>query len=179
MSSICIDTSHSNSNVRISTNAYTESHIINKNIVRRMIARCTAVQTLYNARACAKNLQSCFNDFIQYVIPSNDFYDSIDINFYGKLINGYNDKIVNIVNQYFDSNRYKSINPICKDILTTAAIEMYYVKTKPTVVINEYIEIAKDFLDMQTVKYVNFALDSLYKNMERNIKQYIQEQQET
>ena len=144
---------------------YRGASVVNRNIVRRTLARCAAVQTMYTIRFLCIRLHEAMNIFIDYWIPNYDFYKDMDVNFYKKLMLGYDDKMLRIVNNYCDNKIKTPFDSLASDIITIAAIEMYNIKTKPTIVINEYIEIAKDFCSDKAVKFINFVLDRLYKDM--------------
>jgi transcription termination factor NusB len=56
---------------------------------------------------------------------------------------------------------------VTKSILKVGIVEMIFEKTAIPVIIDEYVEIAKNFVDEKGVKFVNAILDKLSRQVER------------
>ncbi|MCF7812407.1 transcription antitermination factor NusB [Candidatus Gracilibacteria bacterium] len=74
-------------------------------------------------------------------------------------------KIKVIVRAFAPEFTFEKIAPINRVILMLGIAELKYFDTPPIVVINEYIEIAKEFGEERSASFVNGVLDSFRKNI--------------
>ncbi len=76
-------------------------------------------------------------------------------------------KIKVIIKVYAPEFAFEKIAPINRAILILGISELKYFDTPPIVVINEYIEIAKEFAEERSAGFVNGVLDAFRKNIGR------------
>ena len=76
-------------------------------------------------------------------------------------------KIKLIIRSFASEFSFDKIAPINRSVLILGIAEMKYFDTPPIVVINEYIELAKQFGELKSASFVNAVLDSYRKNMEK------------
>ncbi len=76
-------------------------------------------------------------------------------------------KIKVIIKVYAPEFAFEKIAPINRAILILGITELKYFDTPPIVVINEYIEIAKEFAESRSAGFVNGVLDAFRKNIGR------------
>lgn len=138
-------------------------------VVSKHISRLTAVQFAYQLEITHENLLESAEKFLSSDIFKEEDYKEIKISFFKRLISKLNDETLSEqIEKSLKSGKnliHLSIIELC--ILKIALIEMIYEKTDIPVIINEYIEIAKLFLDSNSIKFINALLDNLSKNVER------------
>ena len=138
-------------------------------VVSKHISRLTAVQFAYQLEITHENLLESAEKFLSSDIFKEEDYKEIKISFFKRLISNLNDETLSEqIEKSLKSGKnliHLSIIELC--ILKIALIEMIYEKTDIPVIINEYIEIAKLFLDSNSIKFINALLDNLSKNVER------------
>lgn len=138
-------------------------------VVSKHISRLAAVQFAYQLEITHENLLESAEKFLSYDIFKEEDYKEIKISFLKRLISKLNDETLSEqIEKSLKSGKnliHLSIIELC--ILKIALIEMIYEKTDIPVIINEYIEIAKLFLDSNSIKFINALLDNLSKNVER------------
>ena len=71
------------------------------------------------------------------------------------------------IQKYLQDNwRKDRLAPVVRSLLRSACYELMFEPLVPTpVVLNEYIEVARDFLDEREVKFVNGILDNIAKSV--------------
>lgn len=74
-------------------------------------------------------------------------------------------KIKVILKVYAPEFTFEKIAPINRAVLILGLAELKYFDTPPIVVINEYIEIAKEFGEDRSAGFVNGVLDAFRKNI--------------
>ncbi len=74
-------------------------------------------------------------------------------------------KIKVVLKVYAPEFTFDKIAPINRSILILGLSELKYFDTPPIVVINEYIEIAKEFGEDKSAGFVNGVLDAFRKNI--------------
>lgn len=138
-------------------------------VVSKHISRLTAIQFAYQLEITHENLLESAEKFLSSDIFKEEDYKEIKISFFKRLISNLNDETLSEqIEKSLKSGKnliHLSIIELC--ILKIALIEMIYEKTDIPVIINEYIEIAKLFLDSNSIKFINALLDNLSKNVER------------
>ncbi len=73
-------------------------------------------------------------------------------------------KIKVLIRSYASEFAFEKIAPINRVVLILGMAEMKYIKTPPIVVINEYIELAKEFGESKSAPFINAVLDAFRKN---------------
>ena len=96
--------------------------------------------------------------------------DGVNTKFFKKLVDNFqkDTNLDDMIEDALEDDKTVSNSPpveIC--IIKTALTEMIFEKTDIPVVINEYVEIAKDFLDEKVAKFINALLDKISKKVER------------
>lgn len=96
--------------------------------------------------------------------------DDVNTKFFKRLVDNFqkDTNLDEIIEDALEDDKTVSNSPpveIC--IIKTALTEMIFEKTDIPVVINEYVEIAKDFLDEKVAKFINALLDKISKKVER------------
>lgn len=136
-------------------------------IVSKRLARTLAVQFMYQMQVT--NTQSFSDAEIDDFIST---YASAEMNakFFRRLIADFQkdahlDEVIEAVLE--DGKAISNSSPVEICIIKTALTEMTFEKTDMPVIINEYVEIAKDFLDAKVVKFINALLDKISRKVER------------
>ena len=78
------------------------------------------------------------------------------------------DEIDSLANKYLNKWTIDRLGNTDQSILRMAIYELLYTKTPEIVVINEAIELAKDFSDEKVVGMINGVLDKVYHEKENN-----------
>ena len=142
-------------------------------LIPKRTARVVAVQFLYQMQiTCAETFSNeDVNEFIETYVN-----DEIDIKFFKKLIADFQ-QLTNfeeiISNTLKDGKDISNSPPVEICIIKTALIEMIFEKTDIPVIINEYVEIAKDFVDIKSAKFINALLDKISKKIERRCQKTV------
>ena len=133
----------------------------------KRVARLVAVQFMYQMEITDKRqyLDEEINDFINAFVD-----DKIDKKFLRKMVANLQndidfDKIIK--NALEDGKDIMNSSLVEISVIKTALTEILFEKTDIPIIINEYVEIAKDFLDMKSVKFINALLDKASKKIER------------
>lgn len=136
-------------------------------VFSKRLARTLAVQFMYQMQM--KDVQSVSDVEIEDFIET---YANDDVNtkFFKRLVDNFqkDTNLDEIIEDALEDDKTVSNSPpveIC--IIKTALTEMIFEKTDIPVVINEYVEIAKDFLDEKVAKFINALLDKISKKVER------------
>lgn len=77
-------------------------------------------------------------------------------------------KIKVLIKAFAPEYAYEKIAPINRAVLILGIAEMKFIDTPPVVVINEYIELAKDFGEEKSGAFVNGVLDNYRKSLGLN-----------
>ncbi|MBQ2174559.1 MAG: transcription antitermination factor NusB, partial [Alphaproteobacteria bacterium] len=136
-------------------------------VFSKRLARTLAVQFMYQLQM--KDIQSVsdieVDDFINTYAN-----DNVNTKFFKKLVANFQkcthlDEMIESVLE--DGKTVLNSPPVEICIIKTALTEMIFEKTDIPVIINEYVEIAKDFLDEKSAKFINALLDKISKKVER------------
>ncbi len=136
-------------------------------VLSKRLARTLAVQFMYQMQM--KNVQSVsdieIDDFIKTYAN-----DDVNTKFFRKLVANLqkDTHLDEMIEDALEKDKTISNSPpveIC--IIKTALTEMIFEKTDIPVIINEYVEIAKDFLDEKVAKFINALLDKISKKVTR------------
>ena len=98
------------------------------------------------------------NDIIKTILEiDNDFVkDAV----YGVITN--QEDIDKQINKYMNNWTLDRLGNTDQAILRLATYELNYTNTPPVVVINEALELAKDYSDLEVKKMINGILDKIY-----------------
>ena len=135
--------------------------------------RLTAIQLVSQQLINNQDIESIKDDFDKYYrntkIDKSSEKIEYNINFLSKLINYY--KKINIINTYQEINdlitfdrKFEKWDTINKAILLVAISELKYSKNiKYRIILNDYLEISKSFINLKDTKIINAILDKFIK----------------
>ena len=126
----------------------------------RTKSRTDAMKILYQINLYRKNK---INYSVEDIIQNNN----IDNEFTLELINGVLDKEeeLNILaNKYLNNWNISRLGLTDAAIIRIALYELLYTDTPSKVIINEAIELSKNYSDEKVVKMINGMLDKVYHN---------------
>ncbi len=124
----------------------------NQNYTKRRIQRMQNVEIVYKYELLDEllNLETIFSE-------ENINSDQLKIL---TSIQKNNDKFIKTAKLFLDSDwTWKRIAPLTRAILLCASVELWTLDKK--IVINEYVEITKDFIPDETYKFINNILDKI------------------
>ena len=81
------------------------------------------------------------------------------------------EKISKLANLYLKDWTIDRLSKVDKAILSLGIYELVYTDTPAVVCINETIELAKKYSDLNVVKMINAAMDAIYHNEDLNGKE--------
>ena len=145
----------------------------NTNKSARHSARIALVQALYQHEQTQQNTATIAREFIAHRFDNADQetnYFLPDQSYFQKLVEAIPLKIPEIdleIQQYLQENwKMERLAAVVRSLLRSACYELMFEPLVPTaVVLNEYIEVARDFLDEREVKFINGILDKIAKNV--------------
>ena len=135
--------------------------------------RLAAIQLVSQQLINNQDIKNIKDDFDKYYrntkIDKSSEKIEYNINFLSKLINYY--KKINIINTYQEINdlitfdrKFEKWNTINKAILLVAISELKYSKNiKYKIILNDYLEISKSFVNLKDTKIINAILDKFIK----------------
>ena len=129
-----------------------------------------AVQVMYQKDMTDTDLDKIISNFIIHYINEEESYDDINLSFFKKLTSRFSDDIdfEGMINQNLQSDKTMGQTAyIAKSIIKVAVIEMMFENTDLPIIMNEYIEISKCFVDEKSVKFINAILDKISKQVVR------------
>jgi N utilization substance protein B len=138
-----------------------------KNVSKRL-ARLAAAQVMYQIEMTNSDLDKVVANFEEDCIKEDAQYREIDIEFFRCLVGRLNGDfdVEGIIRTHLEAGRkIEYMSSIALSILKVGIIEAAFERTAIPVIINEYIEIAKSFVDEQGVKFINAILDKATKQI--------------
>ncbi|MBY0462632.1 MAG: transcription antitermination factor NusB [Alphaproteobacteria bacterium] len=138
----------------------------------RRSARLAAVQALYQLEQTGQDVETILNEFTEHrfsLLQEEKIYFNPDIPFFQNLVLGVhkNSKELNeLIEKHLVENwRLDRLPSVMRGILLAACYELSYEDIVPLpVILNEYIEISKEFFQDKEVSFVNGILDVISKN---------------
>ena len=133
--------------------------------------RLAAIQLVSQQLINNQDIENIKDDFDKYYrntkIDNSPAKIEYNINFLSKLVNYY--KKINIKNTSQEINtfitfdrKFEKCDTINKAIIVVAIVELRnYEKDKIKIILNDYIEVSKSFVDLKETKLINFILDKL------------------
>lgn len=135
----------------------------------RHLARVAAVQAVYQMEQNPEDSQDVVNQFLHTRFdidvkgttkPDLDFFKEISL-FLAKDLHVFDQQIIEQLSQQWTIERLPSLS---RSILRCALYELIYSSAVPTpVIINEYLEVAKSFLEKKDVAFIHGTIDALSK----------------
>ena len=146
-----------------------------KNNISKNLSRLAAIQSFFQSIFIEKSLNLIANEFNKFRLKKSLDIDNINLkydkNYFEKLIayieNFHIDHDINsFFSNYINTKRpYSRLDKITQSILIVASSEILYKNNvKKKIIINDYIDIAKSFLDKPQVSMVNAVLDKIYES---------------
>ena len=136
--------------------------------------RLAAIQLVSQQLINNQDIENIKDDFDKYYrntkIDKSSEKIEYNINFLSKLINYY--KKINPINTYQEINdlitfdrKFEKWDTINKAILLVAISELKYSKNiKYKIILNDYLEISKSFVNLKDTKIINAILDKFIKS---------------
>ena len=81
------------------------------------------------------------------------------------------DELTEDANKYLKDWTIDRLSKVDKAILSLGIYELMYTRTPAIVCINETIELAKKYSDLEVVKMINATMDAIYHNEDMHGKQ--------
>ena len=119
--------------------------------------------SLYEKNNISYNIEDVINEQLEL---KNDFVNEI---VFGVL--EHEDELVDIANKYLKDWTIDRLSKVDKAILSLGIYELMYTRTPAIVCINETIELAKKYSDLEVVKMINATMDAIYHNEDMHGKQ--------
>lgn len=145
-----------------------------KNIIKKSLARLIAVQSLYQYEFYGRDKElvilrdELVDNYLLSDLEENltSYRDRVDLELLEKLSSGIVltlPKIDQEISSFLrDDNKLNDVSDVILQIIRLAFFELKYMKDVPLkVVINEYVDIAGCFYDIQKVKFVNSILENI------------------
>ena len=131
----------------------------------RMLAMTILYQIdLFNRKKIECNVEKILSNNLEEITDTDDFVRI--------LVNGVienDNKLVSIANKYLNNWNINRLGITDAAILKIAIYELLYTNTPAKVVIDEAIELAKDFSDEKVVGMINGVLDKVYHSLEEDV----------
>ncbi len=133
---------------------------------RRTIAREHALKILYQFDITKRPLDAVLEDYWKSD-DTKDIKDTEIITYAALLANGVGGKITAIdekISEYATNWQLKRMAVIDRNVMRLGLFELQYsTDIPPKVAINEAVELAKKYGDMESSKFVNGILDKIHK----------------
>ena len=135
--------------------------------------RLAAIQLVSQQLINKQDIENIKDDFDKYYrntrIDKSSEKIEYNINFLSKLVNYY--EKINIINIYQEINdlitfdrKFEKWDTINKAVLLVAISELKYSKNiKYRIILNDYLEISKSFVNLKDTKIINAILDKFIK----------------
>ncbi len=137
----------------------------------RSASRLAAVQALYQMEMNDEHAHNIVDEFIDHrlgAVIEGDHYSDADVAFFANLVKGVEERAKEIDDHVSgslaDNWTLTRIEPVARAILRAGTYELIGRPDVPTsVVINEYVDVAKAFFDDSKPGFINGVLDKLAK----------------
>ncbi|PHZ83709.1 transcription antitermination factor NusB [Paremcibacter congregatus] len=141
----------------------------------RSASRLGAVQALYQMEMNDVFARSVIEEFMDHrlgMVIEGDEYASADTAFFADLVKGVEARLeeidAHIVSSLSENWTLERVEPVARGILRAGVYELMARPDVPTsVIINEYVDVAKAFFDDSKPGFVNGVLDKLAKIIRR------------
>ncbi|MDH4225210.1 MAG: transcription antitermination factor NusB [Deltaproteobacteria bacterium] len=126
-------------------------------------ARSNALQLLYKREVDPKTTQEEVDRFWKTAKVSGKVLE-----FAGELLDGietHGDEINRLIKDALENWKAERLTVLVRGLLKLAVCEMVVLKAPPAVVIDEAVELAREFVDEESARFVNGVLDKVRKTM--------------
>ena len=130
----------------------------------KSISRLAAVQLMYEKDLLNTTTDDAVKCF-KYYISQEELYNEMHKRFFKKLVSHFSDNIESIYESNLSNTAGIKDSNIINSLVKVAIIEMLHTNVAKPVIINEYIELAKDFMNQNEVKMINAVLDKIAKSI--------------
>jgi N utilization substance protein B len=130
-------------------------------------ARIAAVQVMYQLDIVGGDIEKVLDNFLDHYVKNEEIFENMNKKFLKKLVSHFAENIDfdSLIESHSAKNNVAS--SITKSIIKVAIVEMTFENTDIPVVINEYVNVSKYFLDQKSISFINAVLDKISKNVER------------
>lgn len=128
---------------------------LNRSELRKKIMTILYQVNVYETNKVSYDIEEIIKDVVTI---DNEFVKEI---VYGVIT--YKDVLKNKINQHLNSWTIERLGNTDQAILLMGAYELLYKDTPPIVVINECVNLAKDYSDEKVKNMINATLDKIYK----------------
>jgi N utilization substance protein B len=125
---------------------------------------------MYQIDMLGENEPEQLERFITHYIDEAEEFAEMSVPLFRRLVTNFAESLdaAEVIRSSLAEGKDISNAPAINISLMKAAIfEMAFERTDIPVIINEYIEIAKDFTDPKSVRFINAILDKVSKHIER------------
>lgn len=132
---------------------------------KRHTGRKLAMQALYQADIQNEAIDAVFETFIDpfpYIEETKSWAKELASGSHKN-----QKEIDTLISKYAIDWEIGRINPIDRNILRMAFFELIYLKTAPSIVVNEALEIAKKYATDDSSKFINGILGNYIKDQEK------------
>jgi N utilization substance protein B len=126
---------------------------------------------MYQVDMTNSDLDKVIANFESDYIEEEDQYKDIDISFFKSLVGRFAedfDADAAIANSLDGKGNIEHTSKIAISIIKVGILEIVFEATAIPVIINEYVEIAKSFVDDSGVKFINAVLDRSAKQFRKS-----------
>ena len=130
---------------------------------KRTLSRERVLKILYQSDITGKSMSSTLEEFL----GTDDTRDKEILDFCKRLVLGVEENLETIdkkIAEYATNWEFKRIAIIDRNILRLGVLELFFASdVPPKVTINEAVELAKKFGDLDSSRFVNGILDNIHK----------------
>lgn len=139
----------------------------------RSVSRLCAVQILFSQEQSQESINDCLKTFLENFAGreiEGDIYNMPDITLLSELVKGTYNNIEDIdtviSGNLAESWELSRMDSVLRSILRIGVYEILNHSDTPTaIIVNEYIELTKAFMDKKEASFVNGALDNIAKKI--------------
>lgn len=139
--------------------------------LNKRTSRTAAIQAMYQKNLTSQTNDSIIQYFTDHQINSEDGdYKDINIGFFRRLVSAFDQEIdyEKLVSINLTKNKsFQDVSLVTQCIIKVAIIERIIEKTDIPVIINEYVEISKSFVEKSEIRFINAILDKVLKSYDQ------------
>lgn len=138
--------------------------------ISKHASRIAAVQVVYQIDMVGGEPEKILFHFLNHYVKTEDILQNINEKFLRKLISHFGEDIdfENIISEHLSKNGSMSMmSSLAKSLIKVAITEIIFEKTDIPVIINEYVNVSKYFLEKKAVSFINAILDKISKTIKR------------
>lgn len=133
-------------------------------------ARLAAVQALYQMEIANRGAAGVIEEFLELRLGTSAKIGEVDKTLFAKLVTevvAHQDEIDEAIRERLSGNwRLSRVDATLRAILRCGGCELLVLQDAPVaVILDEYVEIARDFFDDKETGFVNATLDAIARNI--------------